>query len=73
MGFGVLTFITDDGIGLPETVRRRSGLANLDARARRWGGEFRLERPDGGGTRLRWSVPLSGESLAGESPAEGTA
>ncbi|MBB1245486.1 GAF domain-containing protein [Streptomyces durbertensis] len=51
--------VLDDGEGLPEGDGRRSGLRNLEERARRRGGEFTAERPEGGGTRLVWSVPLS--------------
>ncbi|MGH3439650.1 MAG: GAF domain-containing protein [Sciscionella sp.] len=50
--------VTDDGIGLPESPHRRSGLGNLDRRAKRWGGTLRLRRPAVGGTCLRWHVPL---------------
>ncbi|MGH3495578.1 MAG: ATP-binding protein, partial [Sciscionella sp.] len=50
--------VTDDGIGLPERPHRRSGLGNLDLRAKRWGGTLALQRLAGGGTCLRWHVPL---------------
>ncbi|WP_433257588.1 GAF domain-containing protein [Streptosporangium sp. CA-135522] len=49
--------VTDDGVGVPEEGRR-SGLRNLQDRAERLGGSFTVESPPGGGTRLRWSVPL---------------
>jgi signal transduction histidine kinase len=52
--------VRDDGVGLPARIGRRSGLDNLDERARRHGGDFSATtRPDGG-THLRWSVPLTG-------------
>ncbi|MEU3408406.1 GAF domain-containing protein [Streptomyces sp. NPDC006670] len=59
---GVLTVaVSDDGIGVP-AGSRRSGLRNLAERAERWGGGLALSpRPEGGGTRLDWWVPVSGE------------
>jgi signal transduction histidine kinase len=35
-----------------------SGLANLRQRAEDVGGTFSVEKADGGGTKLRWCVPL---------------
>jgi signal transduction histidine kinase len=52
--------VTDNGVGISPGVRR-SGLANLEQRARECGGALSLEPPDGGGTQLRWQVPLSAE------------
>uniref|UniRef100_UPI003F79E1FA sensor histidine kinase n=1 Tax=Streptosporangium sp. H16 TaxID=3444184 RepID=UPI003F79E1FA len=52
----VLT-VTDDGAGLPADGRR-SGLRNLQTRAENLGGFLGTETPEGGGTRLVWSVPL---------------
>jgi signal transduction histidine kinase len=49
--------VSDDGIGLPEDGRR-SGLANLEVRARSLGGEFLAHLAPEGGTELRWRVPL---------------
>ncbi|WP_067546475.1 sensor histidine kinase [Nocardia crassostreae] len=54
----VVVEVIDDGVGIPENAGRRSGLANLDTRARRRGGSFTLGPGDGGGTHLRWVVPL---------------
>ena len=51
--------VQDDGVGMP-AAGRRSGLANLAARADDSGGELRLHSRTGGGTRLVWSVPLAG-------------
>ncbi|WP_405953750.1 GAF domain-containing protein [Streptomyces phaeochromogenes] len=49
--------VTDDGCGVPDGVAR-SGLKNLEDRARALGGTLTLgERPQGGGTRLVWRVP----------------
>ncbi|WP_407341666.1 GAF domain-containing sensor histidine kinase [Pengzhenrongella phosphoraccumulans] len=60
--------IQDDGIGLPDGATRRSGLANLEARATRLGGSLRLDPAPLGGTVLTWRVPLGvGEPAA---PAE---
>ena len=63
LGFdGVLSItVTDDGVGLPRDGRR-SGLANLCARAERLGGSCEMTSPvqDGAGTQVRWSVPTDG-------------
>jgi GAF domain-containing protein len=58
---GMLTVrVTDDGIGIP-VDGRRSGLRNLASRAKKLGGELRLEPADQSasrpGTRLEWRVP----------------
>lgn len=53
----VVVTVEDDGVGLPENAVR-SGTANLMARAEQRGGECTLENRAGGGTRVRWSVPL---------------
>ena len=49
--------VTDDGRG-PGGTARRSGLRNLDQRARRYGGRCELEAPASGGAVLRWTIPL---------------
>lgn len=49
--------VIDDGVGLPESGRR-SGLANLAARADRLGGSFEARRANGGGTVIAWEVPV---------------
>ncbi len=49
--------IADNGVGIPATARR-SGLANLAARAEALGGTCTADSPDEGGTRLLWCVPL---------------
>jgi Signal transduction histidine kinase len=48
--------VVDDGTGIGGTASR-SGLANLNERARSHGGTFSVVS-DGGQTRLRWVVPL---------------
>ena len=50
--------VVDDGRGIDERSAR-SGLRNLEERARRRGGEISVERCADGGTRLRWSAPLN--------------
>ena len=50
--------IVDDGIGLPNTLERSSGLSNLRERAVERGGGLEFTPPPGGGLRLRWWVPL---------------
>ncbi|MFJ3824347.1 GAF domain-containing sensor histidine kinase [Streptomyces nodosus] len=56
---GELTLtVTDDGGGVPGNAAR-SGLRNLEERAASLGGTLTLgERPEGGGTRLVWRVPV---------------
>lgn len=50
--------VTDDGVGIPAAARR-SGLSNLAARAHELGGSFHTSRPEAGGARVTWTVPLS--------------
>lgn len=56
----VMLMVTDDGVGVsPAGPSRRSGVANLSARAQELGGSCVIERrADSGGTRLVWRVPL---------------
>ena len=50
--------VTDDGTGPPAALTRRSGLANLAARAAALGGESSLQpAPSGAGSRLLWRIP----------------
>lgn len=49
--------VTDNGVGIG-TGNRRSGLANLEQRARSCGGSLLVEPAPGGGTQLHWQVPL---------------
>ncbi|MCY0928005.1 GAF domain-containing protein [Streptomyces sp. H27-H1] len=57
---GVLAVtVSDDGVGVADGGRR-SGLRNLAERAEARGGGLSLSaRPDGGGTRLDWRIPLA--------------
>jgi len=48
--------VSDDGRGIP-AGNRRSGLANLAARAERFGGSLQIDS-DASGTRIRWHTPL---------------
>jgi signal transduction histidine kinase len=49
--------VRDDGRGMTGSTRR-SGLANLAQRAEQLGGAMTVGPADGGGTELRWQVPL---------------
>lgn len=53
--------VTDNGIGIPDTVAQ-SGLHNLEQRAGAAGGTCSVQRREHGGTRLTWSAPLAGVS-----------
>ncbi|UNX53835.1 GAF domain-containing protein [Georgenia sp. TF02-10] len=56
----VVVDVEDDGVGVDPAVTRRSGLANLAARARRHGGTFSVGTNERGqGSLLSWQVPLS--------------
>ena len=61
-GDDVELLVTDDGLGVGDVgPTRRSGLANLSARAQDLGGACSLQRAaKHGGTRLMWRVPLGG-------------
>ncbi|WP_253815630.1 sensor histidine kinase [Nocardia amikacinitolerans] len=58
IGNDVTLEVTDNGIGLPEDLARRSGLANMAARTHESGGSFDAGKAPDGGTVIRWSVPL---------------
>ncbi|MEU4669649.1 GAF domain-containing protein [Amycolatopsis sp. NPDC023774] len=58
LGEYLVVEVSDTGVGLPAGVAR-SGLLNLEQRARESGGTFRVECPSSGGTRLVWTVPVS--------------
>jgi signal transduction histidine kinase len=50
--------VEDNGCGIPAQNLRNSGLANMRRRAEQHGGTCEFSTPAGGGTRVRWSVPL---------------
>ncbi|PSL37157.1 signal transduction histidine kinase [Labedella gwakjiensis] len=49
--------VEDDGVG-PGSGSRRSGTANLEERAARWGGSSHLRPRDPNGSVLDWTIPL---------------
>jgi signal transduction histidine kinase len=53
----VVVEVVDNGVGI-DTGAPRSGLRNLEERARRRGGDVTAEPAPDRGTRLRWHVPL---------------
>jgi signal transduction histidine kinase len=57
-GEGVLLQVTDDGVGVPDELHRRSGLLNLAERAARYGGTCTIAPGPQGGSVLTWRVPL---------------
>jgi len=56
--------VVDNGVGLSESAERRSGLANLAARANKRAGSFAAYRAPAGGTAIEWVVPLVAEGEA---------
>ncbi|MFY0407410.1 GAF domain-containing protein [Solicola sp. PLA-1-18] len=60
----VRVVVEDDGVGLGAT-ERRSGLANLQARAHVRGGRFSLGDATPAGTRLTWTAPIVGTPVIG--------
>ena len=58
VGDDLIVDVLDDGVGIPEDVGR-SGLRNLEDRARECGGRLSVHRVEPSGTRLIWRVPLS--------------
>ncbi|MET0916295.1 MAG: GAF domain-containing protein [Jiangellaceae bacterium] len=61
----VVIEVVDNGIGVVESDRR-SGLANLEARAEQWGGDVVLENRARGGSRLRWTAQIDPEPVRKE-------
>jgi signal transduction histidine kinase len=51
--------VADNGCGIPADNPRRSGLANLSYRAEQVGGSCEVTSPAEGGTRVRWTAPLT--------------
>jgi signal transduction histidine kinase len=56
--------VTDDGVGI-DPGAARSGLRNLEERARECGGELTVVPVRPHGTRLTWRVPLDGAQPTG--------
>ena len=54
----LLLQVTDDGVGVPAELGRRSGLLNLAERAERYGGTCSITTGPAGGSVLSWRVPL---------------
>jgi signal transduction histidine kinase len=59
-GEDLVVDVLDDGVGIPADVGR-SGLRNLEARARERGGRLSVRQAEPSGTRLTWRVPLRPE------------
>jgi signal transduction histidine kinase len=62
--------VDDNGIGIPATPQRRSGLANMAERAARWRGTCSVRPAPGGGTRLEWTVILPADRSGGTARPE---
>jgi PAS domain S-box-containing protein len=60
----LLLEVTDNGRGIDPAVTRSSGLTNLRRRAEKLGGTFEATGRSEGGTRLRWSIPLTAKDPA---------
>jgi signal transduction histidine kinase len=59
----VTLIVDDDGVGITETGRR-SGLRNMDVRAKASGGSLLLKNREPSGTRIEWRVPLNRRASA---------
>jgi len=51
--------VIDNGRGIPADNQRRSALANMAQRAEQLGGSCHITSPPDGGTRVRWTAPLT--------------
>jgi signal transduction histidine kinase len=59
-GSDLLLRVEDDGVGLPDEPRRKSGLDNMRQRAENLRGSFTARRAKRrGGTLVEWRVPLA--------------
>jgi signal transduction histidine kinase len=54
----VTLLVDDDGVGITDTGRR-SGLRNMEVRAKASGGSLLLTNREPSGTRIEWRVPLN--------------
>lgn len=59
VGSALEASVTDNGNGMPASLSRRSGLANLQARAEAHGGNLTITPGPKGGTEVVWWVPLT--------------
>jgi two-component system sensor histidine kinase DevS len=59
----VRVIVADDGIGMPSSGRR-SGVANMAARANQLGGSLQIEGGPDGGTTLTMTLPIAWPSAA---------
>jgi signal transduction histidine kinase len=57
-GDELLVDVLDNGVGIDPSAPR-SGLRNLDERAKQFGGELVVRPEEDGGTRVSWRVPLA--------------
>lgn len=61
-GEDIVLRVDDDGIGIPEDLRRRLGgglgMISMEERARSLGGTFQVMRRSGGGSRLEVRLPI---------------
>ena len=64
VGSALEASITDNGNGMPASLSRRSGLANLQARAEAHGGNLTVSPGPQGGTEVVWWVPLTSTARA---------
>jgi signal transduction histidine kinase len=58
-GEALVVTVTDDGIGPPVAAPRRSGTANLAARAEKHGGSFEMTAASSGGTIATWKARIT--------------
>jgi two-component system NarL family sensor kinase len=63
--------VTDDGIGLPVGHRGGVGLASMRERVSELGGNFAIESPPEGGTRVLATLPIGPRSLGRVAEARG--
>ena len=64
VGSALEASISDNGSGMPASLSRRSGLANLQARAEAHGGRLTVSPVPTGGTEIVWWVPLTSTARA---------
>jgi signal transduction histidine kinase len=61
-GGEVILRVRDNGAGMDEKPERRSGLANMEERARALGGSMVLSTGAGLGTLIEWRVPTASDA-----------